>query len=491
MKFRAISFFAAAVLSLTACPTPTPNNDGGKPDFDAGNPPPVEGCSGGCAVNQYCQNDPNKPKFRECIDGCEQGCDGGTCVKIGSNFQCQPVVTTCNGTTCSAGQVACINGGCACLGTTRGATDTCAPGGQHCDGTNCVAPKKYQQCTQTGAACPVGMVCSPVFGDDFAICVKTCGMAGGVCALDEICDTGSNSCLPSGLFSDQYCAKQGVNDAGVLADGGTFDGGTRIITVSVGDTCLTRAANGTFTETTPTGNCTYSLMTFYDLGLYPFDLCRPTPRDGGQVEGGPCKNEFTSLTLATQCGTGLECALTRGGDNGVCLRMCNANPPHTGYVPQPACGTGESCVNLYRLSDPNDNAVLGVCMKACNVFDPARATCAPIGGTPASCVPTAADGRSVVTPTGEGVCVPQRQTIAALGQPCPEVDAFKGAVCDSAQVCASNGTSDPVCTRVCDTECGVAGAPARCTTEVNATCPAGRTCKRITSTTGATMGFCQ
>lgn len=478
MNFRAISFLAvAAVLTLTACPTPNPGNDGGKTEFDAGNPPPIDACSGGCAVNQYCDTD-----TRTCKDGCNNSCDGGTCAKVGDNFTCVPVQTTCNGVTCGPGQVACINGKCACLGTTRGSTDTCAGQGEHCDGQNCVAPKKYQQCTMTGAACPTGMVCSPVFGDDFAICVKTCGMLGGTCALDELCDTGSGACLPSGLFGDQYCAKQRVEP----------DGGTSILTVSVGDTCLTRSGSGTFTETTPTGNCTYSLFTFYDLGLYPFDLCRPTPRDGGQVEGGNCKNEFTSLTLATQCGTGLECALTRGGDNGVCLRMCNANPPRAGYVPQPACGTGESCVNLYRLSDPNDNAVLGVCMKSCNVFDPARSTCAPIGSAPASCVPTAADGRTSVTPTGEGVCVPQQQTISALGQPCSQTDPFKGAVCDSAQVCAAAPTGgDAVCTRVCDVECGVAGAPARCTTEVNATCPAGRTCKRITSTTGATMGFCQ
>jgi hypothetical protein len=478
MKFRAISFLA--VLSLSACPPPTPGNDGGKNEFDAGNPPPIDACSGGCAINQVCNTD-----TRTCIDGCAakgEFCDGGTCVKGSSgDFACQQTVTQCNGTTCSAGQVACINGGCACLGTTRGATDSCAPGGQHCDGKNCNSPKKYQQCTMTGAACPVGQVCSPVFGDDFAICVKTCGMLGGTCALDEICDTGSNACLPSGLFSDQYCAQQRLE----------ADGGTTIVTVLPGNTCLTRSGTGAFTETVPTGNCSYALMTFYDLGLYPFDLCRATPRDGGQVEGGNCKNEFTSLTLATQCGTGLECALTRGGDNGVCMRMCNANPPRPGYTPQPACGTGESCVNLYRLSDPNDNAVLGVCMKSCNVFDPVKSVCAPVGGTPTSCVPTSADGRSVVTPTGDGVCVPQQPTVAALGQPCPQTDAFKGAVCDSAQVCASSGTADAVCTRVCDVDCGGANAPARCASEVNATCPAGRTCKRITSTTGATMGFCQ
>lgn len=462
-----------------ACP-PTPNNnDAGKTEFDAGNPPPIDACSGGCAVNQKCNT-----QTRTCVDGCDNTCDGGTCTRVSQGqdtFTCLPVVTTCNGTACAAGQVACINGGCACLGTTRGATDTCAAQGAHCDGKTCVAPKKYQQCTQTGAACPIGNVCSPVFGDDFAICVKTCGTAGGVCALDEICDTGSNSCLPSGLFGDQYCAKQEVQS----------DGGVKILTMTVGNTCLTRAGNGNFTETVPTGNCTYALMTFYDLGLYPFEVCRPTPRDGGQVEGGNCRNEFTSLTLATQCSTGLECALTRGGDNGVCLRMCNANPPRVGFVPQPACGTGESCVNLYRLQDSDDNAVLGVCMKACNVFDPARSVCAPVGATPTSCVPTSADGRSVVTPTGEGVCVPQQQTVAQLGQPCAQVDAFKGATCQSGQVCAAGPTGEPVCTRVCDTECGVAGAPARCSTEVNATCPAGRTCKKITSTTGAILGFCQ
>lgn len=477
MNFRLFAPLFLALVALSACPT-TPGADGGTPtpEFDAGNPPPVDQCSGGCAVNQICDT-----QTRTCRDGCNGTCDGGTCAKVGASaFQCVPVVTTCNGATCEAGQVACINGGCSCLGTTRGAVDTCAPQGKHCVGSTCTAPKRYQQCKLDGEPCPTGHVCSPVFGDDFAICVKTCGNlgGGGTCDRDEMCS--EEGCLPSGLFSDQYCAKQET----------TADGGTRIVTLTVGNTCLLRSSNGSFTETTPTGNCTYSLFTFYDLGLYPFDLCRPP---GTATEGQACKTDYSSATVATQCGTGLECVPTRGtaAGEGVCLRMCNANPPRTGFTPQPACGTGESCVNMYRLQDPNDNAVLGVCMKGCNVFDPATSSCAPVGGTPTSCVPVSANGALAVTPEGSGVCIPQQATIAGLGQTCAQTDAFKGAACAGGQLCVGSSGGAATCTRVCDVECTGTNPPARCSTEANATCPAGKTCKRVTSTTGAILGFCQ
>ena len=93
--------------------------------------------------------------------------------------------------------------------------------------------------------------------------------------------------------------------------------------------------------------------------------------------------------------------------------MCNAQPPALGFPPQPECGAAEACVNMLRYTDPNSNAVLGVCMKKCNVFDATKNTCANVGTTAASCVPTEASGELVVSTNGDGICVPQRAAIVA------------------------------------------------------------------------------
>jgi hypothetical protein len=84
--------------------------------------------------------------------------------------------------------------------------------------------------------------------------------------------------------------------------------------------------------------------------------------------------------------------------------------------------------------------------------------------------------------------------VAALGDPCSETDPFKGAACASGQICTALSAETPaLCTAVCDLECnptdGGAG-PARCTTEPNARCATGKTCRRVTSTTGSRVGFC-
>jgi hypothetical protein len=270
-------------------------------------------------------------------------------------------------------------------------------------------------------------------------------------------------------------------------------------TVTVGSTCLRKDNDGNPTETTPSGTCTYSFFYFADIGAYVFTTCRPP---GMANENDTCVVGDNSTTgLAVQCNSGLECSGMRGGaanpNAGLCMRTCNALPPSVTYPsPQPACGMDESCVNLYRREDiGRDGALLGVCAKSCNVFDPAKATCANYGSVPAVCVPTNADGRVVVSNDGTGLCLPQRASIAQLDQPCDQTDPFKGAACGAGQVCPPAGvTTAAVCTQVCDTSCvSVDGGavPARCSTQVNSMCPAGKTCRRVTTTTGSRVGFCQ
>jgi hypothetical protein len=479
-----------ACLTLLGCPTPNPKPDANDVTFDGGNPAPRDACSGGCAANQKCDT-----VKRVCVDACG-GCDAGTCANVAPNtYQCRETVISCNNAACEPGQIACVGGACACLAAANSSQDSCREGGKWCNNTVCVNPKRYEQCIPGSeiAKCPTGHICDPVFGANMAICVKDCAAAGAACDRGEACatlDTGSG-CLPLGLFRGQDCS-QNVP----LADGGLEQadgGGNKLITVPVSNTCLLKDNSGVVTDAPGkgAGNCTYNLFKFWDEGVYPFRTCRPA---GSATEGQACKLDYSAGAIGTQCATGLECALTRGGDQGVCMRMCNANPPIPGFPSQPACGAAEACVNMYRYTDPNNNAVLGVCMKTCDVFDATKNTCANVGTTPTSCVPTLASGEAIVSDNGAGVCVPQQQTIAAAGANCAQTDPFKGAACGNAQLCASADLSKlAACTPVCDVECAPADGgtgPSRCATQPNAKCAAGTTCHRVTSTTGARVGFC-
>lgn len=487
MSLRSLSAvsIAALALVLTACPPITPKPDGNDVAFDAGNPPPRDACSGGCAGNQICNT-----ATRTCVDACG-GCDGGTCVKIMEGvFQCRTAAVTCSGNFCDPGQVACLGGACACLSSLSGALDTCRAAGKWCNGATCANPRSLQQCKQgdLSSPCPSMFTCQPVFGDDLAVCTKTC-MDDNQCQRGEICSM--VGCLPSGLFRDQECNQtKPARDGGFERD----DAGAPLrLTVTVGNTCLLRSGAGVLTEPEGkgTGNCSYVIFQFWNDGVYPTETCRPP---GVAAEGQACRDDFSAGTTATQCATGLQCTKTRGGDDGVCLRMCNAQPPALGFPPQPECGAAEACVNTLRYTDPNSNAVLGVCMKKCNVFDAARNTCANVGTSPSSCVPTEASGELVVSNNGEGICIPQRPLIAAVGATCLETDAFRGAACGSAQLCTSlDADRAASCTAVCDLDCNPTDGgpgPARCATGPSARCAAGTSCRRVTSTTGARVGFC-
>ncbi len=485
-----ISAVLASVLALVlcACPPAKPVTDGGEdPKLDGGNPNLEDKCSGGCSANQRCDT-----AKRICVDACAPegqtvgGCDAGVCIKdpITMAFSCVNVVTTCVGNACEAGQIACIAGQCACLSTNKAAADSCAPNSKWCVDGNCVPPKRFQQCKPGGTPCPTGHLCSPVFsrktpgtceaGETPCICTKECASPND-CDRGEGCST--DGCLPASLFRDQECGQQVMQP----------DGGLTKLTVPVGNKCLIKDGMGQPTEAVPTGNCSYAFLGFYDDPHYSVANCRPP---GPATLGQACKQDFSLGAIATTCSTGLECALTRGGDQGVCVKACNAAPTYPGFSPQPACGSDEACANLYRLED--SNAVLGGCMKKCNVFDPTKNVCANVGASVASCVPTTADGKFVVSVDGSGVCIPQRVPIVAEGMPCVEQDSFKGATCGSSQVCASLSVSAvPTCYATCDTSCNDAVPPARCATEPNARCQGGKKCNQVTSTTGAILGFCK
>ena len=482
-RLSAAIFSVVLACCFTACPPPG-KNDGGTDGGDAGdlNPPAMEACSGGCAANQVCDT-----TRRTCVDACG-GCDAGICTKVGSmTYQCVIPSVTCGGAVCEAGQLACLGGQCSCLSSSSGLQDSCASQGKWCNGAACANPKRYEQCVPGSASCPTGSKCVELFRDT-SVCVKDCsGNPAPACDRGEQCASlGEGSCLPSGAFDD--CQQNNPLPDGGLEKGA--DGGTKFITVPPSNTCLVTTSTGGINDPPGrgTGNCTYVNFKTFNLGIIPISSCRPP---GTAAEGQPCRTDFTAGTAATQCGTGLECLVTTG-DQGICMRMCNANPPKLGFTPSPACGTGESCANLFRYTDPDDNAVVGVCMKNCNVFDPANNTCANIGSSPASCTPVTADGQLPASIDGKGVCTPQRSTIAALGAPCAERDAFKGASCASGQLCAPTADNQStVCTAVCDLACAGANPPARCNTESNARCAGGKTCTRVTSTAGTIMGFCR
>lgn len=512
---RVVALVAVLASVLLACPPPIPS----MPDaaVDAGpNPSPIDACSGGCADNQICDADGGlRGTPRTCVDGCG-GCDAGLCRRNSTTntFSCVVPVTTCNGAACAGGQTACVGNQCSCLVSARSTQDTCQSEGQWCRGKDCGNPKRYEECKPGGtASCPTGEACVPLFGTngEIAICLKDCNAGANLCDVGEQCFgpirtfPSSKICFPDGLLNE--CSQNvpqdgGFNDAGqpLPTDGGytqLSDGGFVLTTVPVGNTCLVRSGAGVITDNVGAGrgNCTYAAFKVWRYGFFPLDTCLPP---GTARLGERCVRDFTSGNAATTCSTGLECTYTSttdaGVDEGVCLKTCNANPSKLGFVSQPACSMGESCVNIYRYTDPNDNAVLGVCMKDCNVFSPTTSTCAPVGSTPASCVPASADGQLSLSLNGAGICVPQKKSIANAGERCSDTDAFRGAACGNAQVCSSFSlTEPPACTGVCDLSCNPTDggmAPARCMNQPNARCAGNKTCRRASSTSGANVGYC-
>ena len=496
MNFRVLAVIGVTSM-LLGCPMPNPSSDGGKDsgatEIDAGNPMPIDACSGGCGANQLCDT-----STKTCRDACG-GCDAGVCVKVMAGvFQCRPTAVTCNNNLCEPGQVACIGGACSCLASATAGQDSCGSVGKWCNGTNCVSPKKLEECRvgDMESACPTGFACKSVFGSLPPICTKDC-MGNNECDRGELCS--GVGCLPQGLFSGQDCQQL------IALDGGGFkrdnDGGFARLTLPASNTCLLKDENGAIVGDSTAGtngsgkgvgNCTYAIARLHEFGVLPLETCNPP---GSATLGQTCKHDQSAGSVATQCSTGLECAYTTNATEGKCLKMCNANPPRLGFNSKPECSTDESCINLYRYTDPSNNSVLGVCMKSCNVFDATKNTCAPVGASPTSCVPTTAEGDLIVTTNGAGVCVPQQTSIKQPGETCTTVDPFKGAECGNAQLCATASadalaTCTPVCDVTCNPQADGGTPPARCATQPSAQCAGGKTCKKVTSTASARVGFC-
>lgn len=484
MKLQTAALAGALAALFAACPPAENTPDAG---VDAGIILPDGACTGGCGPNQICDT-----ARKVCVDACG-GCDGGVCTKDqAGNFACVASTTSCNGSNCGEGQVACLNGGCSCLPFTRASSDSCYGQGMLCTGAYnpaaagsgaCRAPKRFEACKLENcsggncAACSGGTTCEGVFTGIDPVCVQGAGACGSTtCQVGEMCDSNAG-CLPSGLFFEDAC----ISTTGATQP----DGSLITFGVPVANLCLLRSpTTGAVTETTPTGNCSYEFLRLSNREI-AFSTCRPP---GGAGVNQPCKLNFLQSTLAQQCGSGLQCAPT-GADDGVCLPMCNAAPGGPGFVPQPGCSTGEVCVNIHRQQDTNSN--VGVCMKECNVFVSGEQTCAAYGSNAASCVPTDPQGNVIVTGDGSGFCAPQKATVANAGQACSETDAFKGAACANGLVCMSALGSAPSCEQPCDLACAATPAPTRCGTEPNATCSGGKTCTAINSASFGVLGICR
>ncbi|MBX7116716.1 MAG: hypothetical protein K1X64_20490 [Myxococcaceae bacterium] len=490
------AFFAcAASFLLLGCPAPSQKDGGTDEEFD-GSVKTGEGCTGGCPANKVCD-----AAKRVCVDPCGACLEGGICQKDSMGaWACVKPQTSCNGTTCGEGEIACVEGQCSCLGPSRASEDSCAAFGKVCNAGKCQNPKRFEVCDPAKidvSPCPQNHTCHTVFGKEgeegsVAFCTPNCNAM----SMTQECDFGTLcsdiGCLPQAFFQNGDC---GIQVTVPLADGGVTllpDGGIllRENLVAASNVCQLKDNGGVFTEATPTGNCTYTFFRLKEEERYKVASCR---RPGTATEGQRCKNDYRPTALATQCGTGLDCFINKG-DEGVCLRMCNAIQPLSGPLPPPVCGADETCVNVFRVEDSSANAVEGMCMKKCNVFDAAKNTCADVGASAASCVPTPADGHAVITNDGTGACIPRQATIAALGAQCASTDPFTGAVCGNAQVCVSSGVSDkPVCAESCDVECNPsdAGVPSRCATQPHARCSGGKICTSLSAPFNARLGLCR
>ncbi len=498
MTLRIRAAASALSLFLLACPAPQGGKDGGE---DAGDASVGTGtCTETCGEAEVCN-----VSTRSCVSRCGGGggCDGGICAKVSaSEFACRPNVTSCNGVVCAAGQNTCIAGKCSCTPAARGARDSCADEGRICaqpynpttmTGGDCKVPLLYDECKTTGCpsgncpACPSGQACQSLFAGDRKICLRTCTVDTS-CAGEEFCfsragfpNQGTDRCYPTGVF-------------GFPCESGNPDGGANL-EVPVSAACRRWTAFPNTTEPTAASTCAYSFFRL-STGEISTTVCRPPGTVGLHAE---CKLDSSRSAGATQCAAGLQCVPTRG-DTGICMKICNAVVPTPAQPnPQPACAAGQACVNLFRQEDPN--AVLGVCMGTCSVFTQGAGngcTGYADGGltAAASCVPVPADGRSLVSLDGSGLCIPQLASVAAAKQPCTETDSFRGAACATGLLCSSASVDDSArCAQPCDLGCidkpDGGALPARCATEANARCTGGTTCGKLTSTTGATLGFCQ
>ena len=507
MNARIAAVIGALSLALAACPGPT-DPGGVDAGTDASVPNPG-GCTGGCGPDQKCDE-----AQRKCVDMCDNACGAGmTCVELSEdNWGCStPLPTECAGVTCGAGQTACIADTCSCMPFTETSIDTCASVGRVCraswnSGTQtgglCENPDLYERCIPRGSCpegqdcgtCGTGRQCAPVFlGAGAGICVRSCGGVlggGGECGPDELCS--QQGCLPRSVFLPQRPEGMGEGSydcqiAVPAADGGFEqlpDGGMLLAKANVTHPCLKIADDGTAAAgedpANPSGTCAQVLLRDQDQ-LIPISYCRT---NGTVPEFGTCKTTPIHTKSAEVCSAGLECVATGIGDDGVCMRMCNAVPNGGG----PTCQSAEACVNLYGLS--SSQAILGTCMTECNVFSKdANYGCGTYGAMGSACVPTTPEQSEQISPNGDGVCVPVTAATATEGQPCSDNDVVGGAACTSGLICTRTGQTS-TCVKPCDLECDGTDEPARCATEANAKCGAGKTCSRVSDRTGAFLGVC-
>ncbi|MGQ0507863.1 MAG: hypothetical protein ACT4TC_21385, partial [Myxococcaceae bacterium] len=372
MTTRLSILSCVACLFLLACPGTPSGNDGGQNE-DSGT---SGGCTEQCLPSEVCDS-----ATHSCVSRCGV-CDAGICLEgTGGTFSCQVPVTSCNGMTCGAGQNSCVAGKCSCAPGLRGGRDSCADLGRVCHGVynaatqsggTCDAPALYEDCSPNGPACTGGLACTNVGGG--FLCLKTC-TSDALCNTDEFCYTqaglgGDNRCYPPGLFGYSCQA---------VSSGGN-------VSVAAPNPCARWTAFPNTTETANNSTCTYAVINSAS-GKAVTNVCRPP---GAVALNGACQADYSRSASATQCAAGLECVLTRGTE-GICMQVCNAAAPAPGFTPQPACGAGQSCVNLFR--QMGVNSVLGVCMQSCNVFTAAtNSGCNAYGSTPSSCVPASASG---------------------------------------------------------------------------------------------------
>lgn len=479
MNPRLASAVGALSILLSACPPAAVLPDGGTPDGGA-----LQGaCTGGCASHEVCDE-----ATHTCRDGCG-GCATGQCVREGPDtFRCvaSPVVT-CGGQQCAPGQTACRDGACSCLPSSMALADTCAPLGRVCHevfnpvtraGGTCEKPGYLEPCVSSQSAaeaCQAGLTCAGgLLASGLGLCAPACG-AGGTCSVDEVCDSDTNTCLPGALFMRDACIR------GLPLE----DGGTLFVDVPVPGACHP----GARPDAGPDGTCHTVRLMLPDAVIDVRECRTPGPL--------PLNARCTPLARdeSGRCEQGLECVPTGVAGEGVCLQACNGVTD----APTGGCPAGQRCANLSRR--PDREIAMGVCLAACDVFGrDAGTTCAPLAGeggvlTATACVPTPAGGGTLVSATGEGLCVlalPGSQGVdGGEGAPCAETDPFRGAACQTGLVCARpHADAAPVCARPCDVECSGAQPPARCAELVATACQSPRTCTAISAPFVSVVGYC-
>ncbi len=449
------------------------NLDGGGP-FDGG--PDAGSCSSACTGATVCD-----PSLNACVTPCP--CSAGfVCDSTTTPASCAPLLASCGGTTCAAGE-ACISGACQCIPThfdpdAGVVNDSCFQYGYACDTTtgHCTIPGEADWCMAPGngyGGCQAGLDCvsfttiscgqNPLLGRR---CARRCTSSQDcVFPRTPLCATQPQPGLPDlvGHCTWEPCDTQPV------------DGGLK--------TLLYAPCNG------GRGTCFLETEPAFECGINEYLPGNPECESGGTaLANGNCSPTATlgaAGNPSAVCASGQICVPLPDG-TGYCSQGCiynYGNPVPNDPAP---CPSGALCLNATGVYFAPLYEQGGACLARCDLFGDGG--CAPnASGRPFACGVNPVDPLSQLS-TGSGVCVPEASNAPGQGGACTgSADAVR-----NPSPCANDTGCDDQFFNVASGQCRQYCDTAPCTQgPCPSDCPTGTNCIAILpADAGAITGMC-